>query len=128
MRFILMSLMALALGACTTNPLQGEARPARSGGVFAVATVAPWGTFEHEAAPAYTRLAVALRVTSNRLTTGRITASQARTVLSTAEATKAVLDAARARADRGDREGARVDLADALVQVDAVEQLVREAR
>jgi hypothetical protein len=128
MRFILMAaIAALMLTGCATSSLQGEARPTRSGGMFAVATLAPWGSFEHEAAPAYTRLAVARRLTANRLDAGRITVSQARRVQDAADAARAALDAARARADRGDREGARSDLAGAVALVDAVEQIIREA-
>jgi len=127
-RIIYSLVVALLLAGCASTPLQGEARPARSGGVFAVATVAPWGSFEHEAAPAYTRLAVARRLAANRLDAGRITVSQAQRVQDAADAARAALDAARARADRGDRDGARGDLAGALAQVEGVEQIIQEAR
>jgi len=116
---------ALTLTGCaSTSPIQGEARHDRQG-TFAIATLAPWGSFEHEAAPAYTRLAVTRRLAANRLDAGRIDVSLARRVQDAADAARTALDAARARADRGDRDGARGDLAGALALVEAAEQLLQ---
>lgn len=128
MRFLILALAVLALSACSsTGTLQGAAKPDRSG-VFVVGTLAPWGSFEHEAAPAYTSLAVARRLAARRLDRQEITADQAIAVQAAADRARAALDAARARADRGDRAGAIGDLRAAQALVQQADQLAREGR
>lgn len=129
MRIMMITIAALAalVAGCATTPMEGQAVSGRSGGVYAVATVAQFGTFEHEAAPGYTRLAVARRTAARRLDQGRLTLDQARAVQSAADSARSALDAARVRADRGDRVGARDDLTAAMALVEHAEQLAQGA-
>ena len=127
MRTIVALFLAVLMAGCAVNPIGGTAKPDRSG-TFAVGTLAPWGSFEHEAAPAYTSLAVARRLAARRLDRQEITADQAIAVQTAADRARAALDAARARADRGDRAGASGDLRAAQALVQQADQLARGGR
>lgn len=124
---ILIAAVLLLLAGCASTPLEGGGKPGRDG-VYAVATLAPWGSFEHEAAPGYTRVAVARRIAAQRLDRKEINVEHAVGVQAAADAARAALDAARARADRGDRAGAQGDLGGALGLVERAEQLARWPR
>ena len=127
MRYVISLFVAVLLAGCAVNPIGGAAKPDRSG-VFVVGTLAPWGSFEHEAAPAYTSLAVARRLAARRLDRQEITVEQATAVQAAADRARAALDAARARADSGDRAGATKDLQAAQPLVQQADQLAREGR
>jgi hypothetical protein len=92
------SLIALAvaalLSACSTAPavpLQATA----SSSVTGFATLALWGTWESELAPAYTRLAVLRHRAARALQDGRIAVATAIEIQASADQARAKLDASR---------------------------------
>ncbi|MCC7082184.1 MAG: hypothetical protein IT530_16045 [Burkholderiales bacterium] len=118
MRKIITAFCAVCLLAgCAASPIQGEARPGRQG-MFAVATLAPWGTFEHELAAAYTRLAVLRRTAARQLDAQRLPLQQAIDVQTRADIARTLLDEARVFDARGAPDDARRKLAEALRAVD----------
>lgn len=127
MRLFFLTLFAVLIAGCATTPIE-SARPARDAGTFAVATIAPFGSFEFEAAPAYTRLAVARRLAARRLSDGRMTVEHAIAVQAAADDARRALDAAAAAASSGDRAGARDQLGDAMGKVRRAEKLVEQVR
>lgn len=98
MRIIFASLVALALAACSSSPEKTQAiiaaaqsEPLES---FAVGTLAPVGSFEWQAAPAYTKLALLRHSAAKKLRAGEITVSTALDVQAAADGIRSQLDAA----------------------------------
>lgn len=90
---ILILAIALALSACATPPSSLEAG-ARSN-VAGFATLAVWGEWESDLAPAYTRLAVVRHRAARLLTDGRIGVDTAIAVQKSADEARALLDQSR---------------------------------
>lgn len=83
----------MALAACAhESPIAGSA----SGGPVAFATLASFGTFEMQLAPAYTRLAVLRHNAARALRDRRITVAAAVSIQSAADNARSLLDAAHA--------------------------------
>lgn len=125
MRYLIIALAALVLAGCaSTTPIEGSAQPGRAGGVYVVGTLAPWGSFEHRAAPLYTRNAVVRRTAARELERGAITLPAAREVLHLTDEARAVLDAAVRDSAGGDAARADAGLARARELIDQAGQLV----
>lgn len=127
MRVLLILAALAALAGCATpapTPVAGSG----SGGVVGAATIARWGTWEMDLAPAYTRLALARHNAAVALTRGRITVDTAVQVQAIADQARALLD----RSRRGDAatqtDAQRADLAAAIVHLDRLDQLLTGAR
>ena len=76
-----------------TLPLATE--PSTSGGIQVFATLADFGTFEMELAPAYTRLAVLRHNAARALNKSRITRNDAISIQLAADSARAKLDEAK---------------------------------
>lgn len=122
------ALMAFALTACTTPPTQPVASAASSGFV-AFGTLAPFGSFEMQLAPAYTRLAVLRHNAARQLTQGRITVSAAKNIQAMADAARSSLDAAHAETMGGqERLSAVKNLKNAQMLIQDAEKLLGGAK
>lgn len=123
MRSILLALVAaLTLAACAAQPPLSGAAPGRA---QMVGTLASFGTFEMELAPAYTRLAVLRHRAAGRLTAGRIDVATARQVQAQADDARARLDAAHSATLAGQvPASARDNLAEARRLIEAGEALL----
>lgn len=95
-RLLLIALI-VALSACTTAPAS-SVKAAGKGNISGVATLAMWGEWESDLAPAYTRLAVLRRAAARQLTAGQIDTAAAIRIQKTADQARALLDQSR----RGD--------------------------
>lgn len=82
---------AASLPATQTTPVQARSTASVSG----FATLALWGTWESELAPAYTRLAALRHRAANALQAGRIDVATAIDVQALADQARAKLDASR---------------------------------
>lgn len=127
MKNIILLLAALmALAGCTTSTTHMTGRA--SGGLQAFGTLASFGTFEMELAPAYTRLAVLRHNAARLLRDGRIDVGTAQTVQGTADQARNLLDAAHAETlDGKARPAARENLNNATALIAAAEKFL-EAR
>jgi hypothetical protein len=97
MRILIFALLALAVTACSSAPPQTAALSAgASSGIVAFGTLASFGTFEMDLAPAYTRLAVARHNAARALDKGRITVTVAEDIQADADNIRRALDNARA--------------------------------
>jgi len=130
-RFIFVSLLALLLAACSSTPDRAAAiiaaaqlEPIES---YAVATLAPIGSFEWQAAPAYTKLAMMRHNAAKALRKGEISVEDAIEVQNAADAIRAVLDAAVNDDVAGRREDATRKLLKAGLQLVAAETLINQA-
>ena len=121
-----LSLAALAIAGCNSSGL--ESRPSSDQGSYAVATLAPFGSFEWRAAPVYTRLAVLRKQTARRLNRGEIRVETAIEVQSQADSVRGNLDAARAAHDAGKTELAERLLTQAEAWVVSLERFVEVTR
>lgn len=125
MRALIVLMIAFALSACAT-PQSVPITAKSSGSVAGFATLARFGTYEMELAPAYTRLAALRHRAARDLDAGRITVDTAIAVQSLADQSRSKLDAAR----RGDMIAPtpeqRLLLADALVLMDQIERLLEK--
>lgn len=132
MRFILCALLALGLAACGSAPektqaLMGAAQvdPIES---FAVGTLAPIGTFEYKAAPAYTKLAMLRHNAAKKLRAGDITVQAAIDLQTAADGVRALLDAAVRDDAQGRNDAATTKLIAAGVQLFAAESALENAQ
>lgn len=125
MRSIFLALIAaISLAACAAQPATGLTGAA-PGRVQMVGTLASFGTFEMELAPAYTRLAVLRSRAANRLTAGRIDVATARQVQALADDARARLDAAHSATLAGQvPASARANLAEAQRLIEAGESFL----
>lgn len=131
-RFFLVPLLAFALAACSSSPEKTQAiiaaaqiEPLSS---YAVATLAPIGSFEHKAAPAYTKLALLRNNAAKKLRAGEITVQAAIDVQAAADGVRATLDAA-LRDDAENRsDAATKKLIAAGVQLFAAESALENAQ
>lgn len=91
--FAVMTFQVVAIFLCAaayaTQPLEGEAV---SGDVYVVGTIASVGSFEWDAAPTYTRLAVLRHAAAKNLRKGAITIGQASVVQVRADKARSLLD------------------------------------
>lgn len=95
---IIMALCALIAGCgSVSSNIKGEAR----GGPVIFGTVAPFGTFEMQLAPTYTRLAVLRHNSARALREDRITVEQALSIQADADRARAALDKARSTTASG---------------------------
>lgn len=86
-------LILLTLTACAAQPSQPIQAHA-AGGILAVGTLAPFGSWEFELAPGYTRSASIRARTESRLSRGAIHSNTARNVQALCDQARALLDAA----------------------------------
>lgn len=95
---------ALALGACASQPAPPTlAGSGAASGIVLFGTLAPAGSFEWQAAPAYTALAALRHRAARELRRGRIDAGTARETQRRADAVRRDLDSALAIERAGDR-------------------------
>lgn len=100
MKNLFVAVLALGLAACAMQAPQRaavslEAEHTTSGiNTYAIGTLAPLGSFEWKAAPAYTRLAVLRHNAAVSLRAGRINVDDAETIQSRADHIRSLLDAA----------------------------------
>lgn len=123
---IVMALCALIVG-CGSLPsgIQGRA----AGGPVMFGTVASFGTFEMELAPAYTRLAVLRHNAARALREKRIDVYAAEAIQASADAARQRLDSAHnATLDGKPNPAARQSLADAVEWIKAAEETLRGKR
>ena len=93
MRFLAATALTAFLAGCAmTSPI--EPPPPGGGGVAAFATLAPEGTLEWRASPAYTGLAAARHQAAKNLRKRRITVDQAKAAQALADAIRSDLDRA----------------------------------
>lgn len=124
----LLILLFLALAGCAAQPVQ-PITGAASGGITAFATLAPFGSFEMELAPAYTRLAVLRHNAARQLTQGRITVGAAEDIQAMADAARSSLDAAHAETmDGKEKPTARKNLANAKLLIEDAEKLLGDRK
>jgi len=96
LRILLISLV-LALSACTSAP-PAPLKAAGQGSVAGFATLALWGEWESELAPAYTQLAVVRHRAAKALDAGKISVDTAIAIQQAADQARQLLDESR----RGD--------------------------
>lgn len=125
---IIIAALLIAGCAAPTQPIEAAHAQQRDSGAFAVATLAPFGSFEWQLAPGYTRLAVLRRQAARALDRHQIDLARAITVQARADAARRQLDDARAMSDRADKDGAERALAQALRAVEWAERALTEAR
>lgn len=117
---IIAVMLAALIGCASTTPLTAVSDPAR---VVGFATLASWGTFEMQLAPAYTRLAAARHRAASAVRRGEISASAARSVQADADRARALLDDAhRAASDGVPTPPAQEYLGQALEIIDHIER------
>lgn len=123
-----LALIALVLGLAACQPA-GSPLPATApapGGVEAFATLAPLGSFEWHAAPAYTRNAALRHRAAALLRGGRITKAQAVEVLRRTDRVRTLLDSA-VTLDTGQQpDQAAARLAAARLELDATAALLED--
>lgn len=126
MKSILLALAAaLALAACAAAPPAGSVAGTAAGRMQMFGTLASFGTFEMELAPAYTRLAVLRHRAANRLNQGRIDVAAARQIQALADDARARLDAAHSATLAGQvPPSARAQLVEAQRLIEAGESLL----
>lgn len=131
MKRILALFAALALLAgCAAAPPSPTlaAAPDGAGKSRIFGTLASFGTFEMELAPAYTRLAVLRHRAASQLTQGRIDVAAARQVQAHADAARTLLDQAHSATLAGKvTDAARARLKEARERIEQGEKLL-EAR
>lgn len=122
MKYFVMALAVALLCACgfigqqSSQPVgNGNAQ----GGLVAFATLAPIGTFEYKAAPAYTQLAALRYRAASLLRKSRITVAEAEDVQAQADHVRKQLDAAVKASDANQSTNADVLLASAYVDLAA---------
>lgn len=94
---VLLVALSFALAACTTAPV-APVQATGQGNISGFATLALWGEWESDLAPAYTRLAVLFHRTARALDARQITVDTAVAIRKTADQARHLLDASR----RGD--------------------------
>lgn len=119
---ILALAVAAMLAGCATPPKPVSAQGGSQLAGFA--TLAVWGTWEAELAPAYTRLAVLRHNAANRLDAGRISVQTAQMVQSMANEARAALDLSRRGPAKEPTDLQREQLADAIRLIERAEQLL----
>lgn len=115
--------LVLGLSACTTapeKPLAATGSTASTG----VATLALWGTWEMELAPAYTRQIVLLKRAGRALRDGQIAVSSAIAIRDHAVAARRLLDDSRRGNATQPTALQRASLADALHRIALAEQIL----
>ena len=118
-------LLCFAVAGCASQPVQPVASAA-SGGITAFATLAPFGSFEMELAPAYTRLAMLRHNAARQLTQGRITVETAKGLQTKADEARKTLDAAHAWAmDGKERPVARANLENAVILIKQAGEMLK---
>lgn len=124
MRKILIALaLAASLAACATpqpSPLSATAR----GNVTGFATLAVFGTWEMELAPAYTRLAALLHNTARQLDAQRIHKATAIEIQGLADQARSHLDGSRRGSQTAPTLLQRAALAEAIRLMDRAESLL----
>ena len=126
-KILLAAVLAVSLAACATPqpaPLAAYAR----GHVTGVATLAIWGTWEMELAPAYTRQIVLLNRATRALEAGQIDVATAIEIRTAADRARQLLDASRRGHATQPTALQRASLADAQHQLYLAEQLLENHR
>lgn len=129
MKILYWILLCIAVVGCASHqpvqPITGTA----SGGITAFATLASFGSFEMELAPAYTRLAVLRHNAARQLTQRRITVGAAEDIQAMADAARSSLDAAHAETmDGKEKPAARKNLANAKMLIEDAEKLLGDRK
>ena len=96
MRIFTIVLLAVLMAACTSPPPQLLEPSAAVSGISAFGTLASFGTFEMELAPAYTRLAVLRHNAALALNRGGITVDLAKEIQAGSDLARGKLDQSRA--------------------------------
>ena len=121
---ILALAIAALLGGCATSqPFTPVAATSR-GTVTGFATIAQWGTWEMELAPAYTRVAALAHRAAAELDSGRLNAAVGERVRDLLRQAKDSLDASRRTGTDGPTDGQRELLAAARRHLDAAASLL----
>lgn len=116
---------ALALSACSTAPavpLQASGQ----GNIAGFATIAVWGEWESDLAPAYTRLAVILHRAARALDSRRIDVDTAIAIQQAADQARRLLDASRRGNSKDPSPLQREQLVEAQRLLAAAETLVEK--
>jgi hypothetical protein len=125
-KIILLLAALLTLAGCVTpssSPIAAHA----GGGTTMFGTLAAFGTFEMQLAPAYTRLAVLRHNAAQDLRAGRISVPVAQSIQDTADAARKLLDAAHEEtADGKERLGAREKLNAATGLIAGAEKMLEK--
>lgn len=120
---LLLIALAFAMAACTTSPV-APIQATGQGNITGIATLALWGEWESELAPAYTRLAVVRHRAARLLNNGKITVDTAIAVQKTADQARALLDQSRRGDAKHPTEQQRGQLAEAHRLIDTAEALL----
>lgn len=123
MRRLLLIALACILAACSTAPA-APIQATGQGRIVGFATLAIWGDWESDLAPAYTQLAAARHRAARMLTDGRISVDTAVAVQKTADQARALLDASRRGDAKTPTQQQRDQLAEAKRLIAATEQLM----
>lgn len=125
MRRALLIAAALALSACASQqvtPLQATSPSSVSG----FATIAQWGTWEADLAPAYTRLAALRHRAARALDAGRINVDTAIAIQANADRARAALDDSRRGPARDPTLLQRAQFAEAQRLIGVIEHLMEQ--
>ena len=124
MRKIFLIVCLLALSACASQPQTVGASATGRGGVVGFATLAEFGSWEYQLAPAYTRLAVLRHQAANALTAKRISVDVAVAVQATADEARSLLDASRRGNAKTPTDEQHLMYAEALAKIGVIETLL----
>jgi hypothetical protein len=119
--------LLLGLTACSTAPTPAPLAASARGSISGFATLATFGTWEMQLAPAYTRLASIRHRAAAKLDARQITAATALAVQAQADQARAALDRSR-RTDAGEpTPDQRAALAEALRFIDETQSLLEQS-
>lgn len=120
--------IAALLSACAAAPQPAPVAATARANVSGVATLAVWGTWEMELAPAYTRQIVLLNRATRALEAGQIDVGTAVQIRDHATRARQLLDASRRGNATQPTALQRASLADALHQLYLAEQFLEQSQ
>lgn len=115
--------LAFAMAACTAVP-QTPIKAAGQGNITGIATLALWGGWESELAPAYTRLAAVRHRAARLLNADKIDVDTAIAVQQTADQARVLLDQSRRGQAKTPTDQQRAQLANAQRLIAIAESLL----
>lgn len=116
---------AILLSACTTAPAV-PVQAAGQGNITGFATLAVWGAWESELAPAYTRLSILLHRTARARDARKITLDTAVEILGKGDLVRGLLDASRRGNAKEPTLVQRAQFAEAQRLMDTIEPLLEK--